>query len=76
MGERLPPGAGAAIGLDALRAECLAGTPEQVLDRAAAFAAIGVSELILSPGPVWFAMPDPSLLDLLAEAILPRLRDL
>lgn len=76
MRERLPAGVGAALGLDTLRAECLAGTPEQVVERAGAFAAIGVSELILSPAPVWFAMPDPSMLDLLAEAVLPGLREL
>ena len=71
---RLPAGAGDALGLERLRAECLAGTPEQVLERIAAFAEIGVTELIVSPAPVWFAMPDPSMLDLLAEAVLPALR--
>ena len=76
MVRRLPAGVGDAIGLQTLRAECLAGTPEQVLERAAAFAAIGVSELIVSPAPIWFAMPDPTMLDLVAEAVLPRLRDL
>jgi probable F420-dependent oxidoreductase len=75
MVEELPRGVGGAIPLDALRAECLAGTPEQVVERARAFAALGVSELIVSPAPVWFAMPDPSMLDLLAEAVLPALRE-
>lgn len=76
MVRRLPAGVGDAIGLEALRAECLAGTPEQVLERAAAFAEIGVSELVVSPAPIWFAMPDPAMLDLLAEAVLPSLRAL
>jgi probable F420-dependent oxidoreductase len=75
MVEELPRGVGGAIPLDALRAECLAGTPDQVVERARAFAALGVSELIVSPAPVWFAMPDPSMLDLLAEAVLPALRE-
>jgi probable F420-dependent oxidoreductase len=75
MVEKLPRGVGGAIPLDALRAECLAGTPDQVVERARAFAALGVSELIVSPAPVWFAMPDPSMLDLLAEAVLPALRE-
>ncbi len=76
MRSRLPVGVGGAISPDTLRAECLAGTPEQVVERAAAFATIGVRELVLSPAPVWFAMPDPSMLDLLAEAVLPALREL
>lgn len=76
MVELLPRGVGDALGLDTLRAECLAGTPERVLERAASFAGIGVTELIVSPAPVWFAMPDPSMLDLFAEAVLPALRAL
>lgn len=76
MADRLPDGVGEAIGLDALRHECLAGTPDEVIERMAAFAALGVSELIVSPAPVWFAMPDPSMVDLLAERVLPALKDL
>jgi probable F420-dependent oxidoreductase len=76
MGERLPAGTGGGIGLETLRRECLVGTPEQVVERASAFAELGVSELILGPAPVWFALPDPSALDLLAEAVLPGLREL
>lgn len=76
MVQRLPSGVGGAIALESLRAECLAGTPDQVVERASAFAALGVSELIVSPAPVWFAMPDPSMLDLIAEAVLPALREL
>jgi len=76
MVERLPSGVGRALGLETLRAECLAGTPEQIVERAAEFAALGVVELVVSPAPVWFAMPDPSMLDLLAEAVLPVLRGL
>jgi len=73
MARRLPAGVGDALGLETLRAECLAGTPEQIVERAGAFAEIGVGELIVSPGPVWFAMPDPPMLDLLAETVLPAL---
>ena len=72
MAERLPRGVGE-LDLGTLRAECLAGTPAQVLERASAFAALGVSELIVSPAPIWFAMPDPSMLDLFADAVLPGL---
>jgi hypothetical protein len=42
----------------------------------AVFAAIGVTELVVSPAPVWFAMPDPSMLDLFAEDVLPALHEL
>jgi probable F420-dependent oxidoreductase len=76
MVERLPAGVGDALPLDVLRSECLAGAPAQIVERAAAFAALGVRELVVSPAPIWFAMPDPSMLDLLAEAVLPALRDL
>ena len=72
----LPPGVADAVGLAALRAEGLAGTPDQVLERLGAFAELGVDELIVSPAPIWFAMPDPSMLDLLAEAVLPAAREL
>ena len=75
MRSNLPAGVGGSIPLDTLRAECLAGTPAEVIERASAFADLGVSELILCPAPVWFAMPDPSMLDLLAEAVIPVLRD-
>jgi len=76
MRDRLPPGVGEALGLDVLRAECLAGTPEQVAERASVFAGLGVSELIVCPAPVWFALPDPTMLDLLAGSVLPAVREL
>jgi probable F420-dependent oxidoreductase len=72
--ETLPPGVADAVGLDTLRSEGLAGTPDRVLERLGAFAELGVSELVVCPAPVWFAMPDPSMLDLLAEAVLPAAR--
>jgi hypothetical protein len=59
-----------------LREDGLVGTPDQVLERIGAFAALGVSELIVCAAPVWFALPDPSMLDVLAEAVLPVARDL
>lgn len=76
MVERLPDGVGDAVSLDTLREECLVGTPDQVVERMAAFADVGVSELVVSPAPIWFAMPDPTMLDVFAEAVLPRLREL
>lgn len=76
IADRLPDGVGRSLDLATLRHECLCGTPEQVVERVASFAELGVRELIVSPAPVWFAMPDPSMLDVIAEAILPALRDL
>jgi alkanesulfonate monooxygenase SsuD/methylene tetrahydromethanopterin reductase-like flavin-dependent oxidoreductase (luciferase family) len=76
MTQRLPAGVGEKLGLETLRKECLAGTPEEVVERVAAFAALGVSELIVCPAPVWFSMPDPSMMDLLAERVIPPLRNL
>jgi probable F420-dependent oxidoreductase len=76
IGDRLPKGVGGALSLQTLRAECLAGTPDEVVERMTRFAELGVSELIVCPAPVWFAMPDPSMVELIAEALLPRLRAL
>lgn len=71
MAERLPPGVAAQMPLETLRRECLAGTPEEVLERLGRFAELGVEELIVSPAPIWFALPDPSMMDLLGESLVP-----
>jgi probable F420-dependent oxidoreductase len=76
IGRALPPGVIEATPLEALRMDGLVGTPEQVLERLSRFAEIGVDELVVSPAPVWFALPDPSMLDLLAERVLPAAREL
>jgi alkanesulfonate monooxygenase SsuD/methylene tetrahydromethanopterin reductase-like flavin-dependent oxidoreductase (luciferase family) len=76
IGERLPDGVGEALSLDTLRDECLVGTPDQVVERMARFAEIGVSELIVCPAPVWFAMPDPSMVEFFADVVLQRLHEL
>lgn len=76
MGRRMPAGVGDALGLDTLRSECLAGTTDEVVERMAAFADLGVTELIVCPAPVWFALPDASMVDLFAERVLPALREL
>jgi probable F420-dependent oxidoreductase len=72
MAERLPAGVAQKMPLETLRAECLAGTPEHALERLARFSELGVEELIVSPAPLWFSLPDPSMLDLLAEALIPQ----
>ena len=75
MGQQLPAGTGQKLGLDTLRKECLAGTTDEVVERVRSFADLGVSDLIVCPSPVWFSMPDPSMVDLFAERVLPSLRD-
>src|SRR5262245_51466551 len=76
IGRVLPPGVAEATPLDALRADGLVGTPDDVLERLSRFAELGVRELVISAAPVWFALPDPSMLDLLAERVLPAAREL
>ena len=76
IGERLPAGVADATPFESLREDGLVGTPERVLDRIGAFAALGVRELIVCAAPVWFALPDPSMLDVLAEAVVPAAHEL
>jgi probable F420-dependent oxidoreductase len=54
----------------------LVGTVEEVVERLARFADLGVDEMIVSAGSLPFAVYDGSQLDLLAEAVLPAARDL
>jgi probable F420-dependent oxidoreductase len=76
IGRVLPTGVTQATPLEALRVDGLVGTPEEVLERLSRFVEIGVDELVVCPAPVWFALPDPSMLDLLAERVLPAAREL
>jgi probable F420-dependent oxidoreductase len=62
--------------LDAFMLDTLTGTPEQVLERVAEFAAFGVEEIIVSPGPLPFAVPDPAMLEVFAAVVLPAARAL
>lgn len=54
----------------------LVGTPEQVLERLATFARLGVEEMILSIGPLPFAIADEEMVDLIAERVIPQARSL
>jgi alkanesulfonate monooxygenase SsuD/methylene tetrahydromethanopterin reductase-like flavin-dependent oxidoreductase (luciferase family) len=54
----------------------LVGTPEQVIERLAAFAGHGVEEMIVSAASLPFAIADESMLDLFAEAVIPAAREL
>jgi probable F420-dependent oxidoreductase len=76
MGRTLPAGIVDATPLETLRIDGLAGTPGEVLERLERFARLGVSELIVSPAPIWFAMPDPEMLEVFARSVLPEARRL
>ena len=52
------------------RADTLSGTPDQIIERIHAFAALGVEELIVAPWVLPFAIPEPEQIDLFAEWIL------
>ena len=56
--------------LESYSRDTLTGTPERVVERVEEFAAIGVEEIVISPATLPFALPDPSALDLVAEALL------
>jgi probable F420-dependent oxidoreductase len=62
--------------LDAFMLDTLTGTPEQVLERMAEFAALGVEEIVVAPAPLPFAVPDPSMLEVFAAIVLPAARAL
>lgn len=53
----------------------LVGTAEQCAERMAAFAAHGVTELIVSPAPLPFAIPLPEQVEAIAETLIPLVRD-
>jgi probable F420-dependent oxidoreductase len=66
-----PGGALDGTTLDAWGRDKLAGTPNQAVDRLAAFARLGVEEVIVSIGPLPFALPDEEMLDVIAETVIP-----
>jgi probable F420-dependent oxidoreductase len=55
---------------DTWRADTLSGTPEQVLERVAAFESLGVREIIVSPWVLPFAIHEPEQVDLFAERVI------
>jgi len=56
------------------RADTLSGSPEQVRDRVAAFEALGVEELIISPWVLPFAVCEPEQVERFAAEVLAPLR--
>jgi probable F420-dependent oxidoreductase len=55
-------------------ADTLSGTPEQILERVAAFESLGVREIIVSPWVLPFAIHEPEQVELFAERVIARSR--
>ncbi len=55
---------------DSWRADTLSGSLEQIRERAAAFAALGVDDLVVSPWTLPFTVLEPEQVDLFAQALL------
>jgi probable F420-dependent oxidoreductase len=56
------------------RADTLSGTPEQAIDRVRAFEELGVEEVVIAPWVLPFAEPEPEIVELFAEQVLPAFR--
>ena len=68
--EWMPGGALDGQSLEEYSRGALAGTPEEIIETAGRFAELGVEEIILSAGPLPFALPDPSMLELFSESVI------
>jgi probable F420-dependent oxidoreductase len=64
------PGALRNQSIDAWRADALVGTVDEVRARVAAFAELGVEEIVIAPAPLPFAIPDPAMVELLARTVM------
>jgi probable F420-dependent oxidoreductase len=60
----------------ALAASTLCGAPDEVLERIGRLAELGVEEIILSPAHIPFAIPDASMVELLAERVVAPARSI
>lgn len=56
--------------------DTLAGSVDQVVTRLGEFARLGVSEMVVNPAPLPFAVADPEMVDLIAERVIPAAREL
>jgi F420-dependent oxidoreductase-like protein len=72
----MPGGALGRESLGSFMSDTLTGTPDEVLERVARFAELGVEEIIVAPAPLPFALPDPSIPEVFAEAVMPKARAL
>jgi probable F420-dependent oxidoreductase len=58
------------VPLEEFARDTLSGTPEEVRERIGAFEDLGVEELIVNPGPIPFAMPDPGIVEVFAREVI------
>jgi probable F420-dependent oxidoreductase len=65
-----PGNAMAADDYETWQADTLSGTPEQILERVAAFESLGVREIIVAPWVVPFAIHEPEQVELFAERVI------
>jgi probable F420-dependent oxidoreductase len=68
--ERWVPGVLAGQSIDEWRTDALVGTVDEVRSRVERWEAVGVEEIVVAPAPLPFAIPDPSMVDLFAAAII------
>ncbi|MGZ4126136.1 MAG: LLM class flavin-dependent oxidoreductase [Actinomycetota bacterium] len=68
--ERWMPGLLAGQSMDDWRVDALVGTVDEVRARVRAFEALGVEEIVVAPAPLPFAIPDPSMVELFAAAVI------
>jgi probable F420-dependent oxidoreductase len=66
-----PGGAQDGVSAEAFATDTLTGTPRACLDRLASFAEHGVEEVIVAPAPLPFAVPDWSMVELIAGSMIP-----
>jgi probable F420-dependent oxidoreductase len=71
-----PGGAIDGVSLDDWSGDTLAGTVDQTVERLGAFARLNVEEVVVNPSPLPFAVADPEMVDLIAERVIPAVRDL
>jgi probable F420-dependent oxidoreductase len=60
--------------MDAWRVDALVGTIDQATERVREFADLGVEEIIVAPAPIPFAIPDRSMVELIADRLVPAVR--
>jgi probable F420-dependent oxidoreductase len=70
--EWAPGGALDEVALGDYRTDTLTGTADECIERLSAFAALGVEEVILSAASVPFAVHDWSMLEVVAETLIPE----
>jgi probable F420-dependent oxidoreductase len=71
-----PGGALDDVSLESYGSDTLSGTPESVLEQLGRLAELGVEELIVSAASLPFAIYDWSMVELIADLVIPKAREL